>query len=78
MRLEREKFERKKEKEKEKEVKKEEKRLMDLCMKEWNRIREDLDVDDLKVCHVTNSSMLSNPADAQNVSCLGLCGRDIS
>ena len=25
----------------------------------------------------TNSSMLSNPADAQNVSCLGLCGRNI-
>ena len=26
---------------------------------------------------VNDSSMLSNPADAQNVSCLGLCGRDI-
>ena len=26
---------------------------------------------------VTDFSMLSNPADAQNVSCLGLCGRDI-
>ena len=26
---------------------------------------------------VTDSSVLSNPADAQNVSCLGLCGRDI-
>ena len=26
---------------------------------------------------VTKSLMLSNPADAQNVSCLGLCGRDI-
>ena len=26
---------------------------------------------------VTDSSTLSNPADAQNVSCLGLCGRDI-
>ena len=25
----------------------------------------------------TDSSVLSNPADAQNVSCLGLCGRDI-
>ena len=24
-----------------------------------------------------NLSALSNPADAQNVSCLGLCGRDI-
>ena len=24
-----------------------------------------------------DSSMLSNPADAHNVSCLGLCGRDI-
>ena len=27
---------------------------------------------------VANFSSLSNPADAQNVSCLGLCGRDIS
>ena len=26
---------------------------------------------------VTDSSVLSNPADSQNVSCLGLCGRDI-
>ena len=26
---------------------------------------------------VTDSSTLSNPADAQNVSYLGLCGRDI-
>ena len=26
---------------------------------------------------VTDSSVLSNPADDQNVSCLGLCGRDI-
>ena len=26
---------------------------------------------------ITDSSVLSNPADAQNVSCLGLCGRDI-
>ena len=26
---------------------------------------------------VTDSSVLSNSADAQNVSCLGLCGRDI-
>ena len=26
---------------------------------------------------VTDSSTFSNPADAQNVSCLGLCGRDI-
>ena len=26
---------------------------------------------------VTDSSVLSNPADAQNVSCLGLCGKDI-
>ena len=26
---------------------------------------------------VTDCSVLSNPADAQNVSCLGLCGRDI-
>ena len=26
---------------------------------------------------VTDSSVLSNPADAQNISCLGLCGRDI-
>ena len=26
---------------------------------------------------VTDSSVISNPADAQNVSCLGLCGRDI-
>ena len=26
---------------------------------------------------VTDSSVLSNPLDAQNVSCLGLCGRDI-
>ena len=26
---------------------------------------------------ITNSSMLSNPADAQNVSYLGLCGRGI-
>ena len=26
---------------------------------------------------VTDSSVLSNLADAQNVSCLGLCGRDI-
>ena len=26
---------------------------------------------------VTDSSVLSNPADAQNVSCLGLCGRDV-
>ena len=26
---------------------------------------------------VTDSSVLSNPVDAQNVSCLGLCGRDI-
>ena len=26
---------------------------------------------------VTDTSVLSNPADAQNVSCLGLCGRDI-
>ena len=26
---------------------------------------------------VANLSALSNPADAQNVSCLGLCGRDI-
>ena len=26
---------------------------------------------------ITNSSMLSNPADAQNVSYLGLCGREI-
>ena len=25
---------------------------------------------------VTDSSVLSNPADAQNVSCLGLCGKD--
>ena len=25
----------------------------------------------------TDSSTLSNPADAQNVSCLGLCGKDI-
>ena len=25
---------------------------------------------------LTDSSMLSNPAGAQNVSCLGLCGRD--
>ena len=27
--------------------------------------------------NVTDSSVLSNPADAQNVSCVGLCGRDI-
>ena len=26
---------------------------------------------------ITGSSVLSNPADAQIVSCLGLCGRDI-
>ena len=26
---------------------------------------------------VANFSAFSNPADAQNVSCLGLCGRDI-
>ena len=26
---------------------------------------------------VTDSPMLSNPSDVQNVSCLGLCGRDI-
>ena len=26
---------------------------------------------------VTDSSVLSNPTDAQNVSCLRLCGRDI-
>ena len=26
---------------------------------------------------VTNYSVLPNPAGAQNVSCLGLCGRDI-
>ena len=26
---------------------------------------------------VTDSSVLSNPADAENVSYLGLCGRDI-
>ena len=26
---------------------------------------------------VTNSSVLSNPADSQNISYLGLCGRDI-
>ena len=26
---------------------------------------------------VTDSSVLSNPAEAHNVSCLGLCGRDI-
>ena len=26
---------------------------------------------------ITDSSVLSNPADAQNVSCLGRCGRDI-
>ena len=26
---------------------------------------------------VTDFSVLSNPSDAQNVSCLGLCGRDI-
>ena len=26
---------------------------------------------------VTDSSVLSNPAEAQNVSCLGLYGRDI-
>ena len=26
---------------------------------------------------ITDSSMLLSPADAQNVSCLGLCGRDI-
>ena len=26
---------------------------------------------------VTDFSVLSNPDDAQNVSCLGLCGRDI-
>ena len=26
---------------------------------------------------VPDSSVLSNPADAQNASCLGLCGRDI-
>ena len=26
---------------------------------------------------VTDFSVLSNPGDAQNVSCLGLCGRDI-
>ena len=25
---------------------------------------------------ITDLSMLSNPAGAQNVSCLGLCGRD--
>ena len=27
--------------------------------------------------NVTDSSVLSNPADAQDVSCLGLSGRDI-
>ena len=26
---------------------------------------------------LANFSALSNPADAQNVSCLGLCGRDV-
>ena len=26
---------------------------------------------------VTESPMLSNPADAQNVSCMGLCVRDL-
>ena len=26
---------------------------------------------------VTDSSVLSNPVDAQNVSCQGFCGRDI-
>ena len=26
---------------------------------------------------VPDFSVLSNPADAQNASCLGLCGRDI-
>ena len=26
---------------------------------------------------VEHSSTLSNPAEAQNVSCLGICGRDI-
>ena len=28
--------------------------------------------------NVTDSSVLSNPANAQNVSCLGLCGRVLS
>ena len=27
--------------------------------------------------NITDFSMLSNPAGAQNISCLGLCGRDI-
>ena len=27
---------------------------------------------------IGNFSALSNPADTKNVSCLGLCGRDIS
>ena len=26
---------------------------------------------------IANFSMFSNPADAQNISCLGLCGMDI-
>ena len=26
---------------------------------------------------ITDSSVVSNPADAQNVSCMGLCSRDI-
>ena len=26
---------------------------------------------------ITDISMLSNPAGTQNISCLGLCGRDI-
>ena len=41
---------------------------------------QDLSLSPVGVEHpdsVTESSVLSNPANAQNVSCLGLCGRDI-
>ena len=46
LKIEKEKIEKKKEREREREIQKEERRLLNLCMREWNKIRDDLDCED--------------------------------
>ena len=39
-------------------------------------MRIDISLDNAEHHNVTDVLVLSNPSGAQNVSCLGLCGRD--
>lgn len=55
-----EKEERQKEREKEREIRKEEKRIKMQYIKEWHRVREDLDCDDHKVSVVVVVRVVEN------------------